>query len=81
MYTNENFTETHEKCGFTQDGIPHGFDFNDFDNLTDSVKKIVEKCHKSTMLSPLQFCRMLQEDAKGQYYTDLVDAEHYLINE
>jgi hypothetical protein len=81
MYTNDEFTETYEKCGFTQDGTPHGFIFDDFNELSPSVQKIVEKCHKSTMSSPLQYCRMLQEDAKGQHYMDLVDAERYLINE
>jgi len=57
-----------------------GFDFA-YEELSSSARKIVVKCHSSTMLSPLQYCRMLQENATGEYLTGLMEAEAYLINE
>jgi len=51
------------------------------DELTPKQKKLLSFCHNQTLLSPLEACRALQEDAKGQKYRDLCKVERYLINE
>lgn len=49
--------------------------------LSEKAKMLLSKCINETMLSPLSYCRMLQESAKGEKYIALCEVERYLINE
>jgi hypothetical protein len=71
MFTNENFTEVTEY---------KNFDYA-YDELSNYAKKLLSKCYSSTLSSPLSYCRIMQEDARGEKYAALCEVEIYLINE
>lgn len=59
---------------------PEHFPFLE-ESLSPMAKKLLKKCHNATFVSPLEYCRLMQEDAKGKKYMALIEVEHYLINE
>ncbi len=53
-----------------------------YEELSPLAKKYVNKCHNSTLLSPLEACRALQDGEKNlNKLSALYEAERYLINE
>lgn len=66
----EHYTETASKAA--------QYGYNDLSPL---AKKLLKKCYSSTLSIPLQFCRIMQEDATGAKYLALNEVELYLINE
>lgn len=55
--------------------------YSDQDLLSPLAKELLKKCHKSTLVSPLEYCRLMQENASGKKYHALLEVENYLINE
>jgi hypothetical protein len=51
------------------------------EELSKKAKELLKKCYSATLCSPLQFCRIMQEDATGEKYNALLEVERYLINE
>ena len=53
-----------------------------YEELSPKAKKLLSYIWKTaTLSSPLQFCRIMQEDAIGSKYMALLEVERYLINE
>ena len=59
---------------YSQNSIPYS-------ELSDRAKKLLNQCHAASLCSPLELCRMKQENATGIYYDALLEGERYLINE
>jgi len=69
---NEHFTETAPVYTNADDA---------YKELSKIAKELLSKCYTSTLCSPLQYCRLMQESATGNKYSALLEVERYLINE
>ena len=52
-----------------------------WDELSLRAKKMLRYIWQQTIGSPLQFCRIMQENATGEKYNTLLEVERYLIDE
>lgn len=55
--------------------------YSAYNELSPQAKKIVDRCHQATLVSPLERCRIILENAKGDQYFYACEAERYLIYE